>query len=93
MTLNLLMLGSGLISIGAIGAWLIARKDKYLLESGLIILMDSRPELEPLIDYLLKNRALGAAMHDYDRQVFDKQALYYKTNMLERKKILPNPYT
>jgi hypothetical protein len=87
------MLGSGLISIGAIGAWLIARKDRYLIESGLIIVMDSRPELEPLIDYLLKNRQLGSALHDYDKLVAEKQALYSRMNMLGRKTILPNPYT
>lgn len=89
MTYLIVYIAMALVILIATGALLHSQNKAYTLQTKLIILMDHRPELEQLMDYLYQNQSLANTIHLYDKAVAQKQALYTKQNMLKRNEILP----
>lgn len=69
---------------------LMKAKDKiYNLQTKLIILTDTRPELEALLDYLFLDKPLAQTVHNYDKEAAKYAAQIAKQNMLKRESVLP----
>ena len=70
-------------------AWLQAKNEVYAMQTKLIILADTRPELESLLDYLFLDKPLAQTVHNYDKEAAKYAAQIGKHNMLKRESVLP----
>jgi hypothetical protein len=70
-------------------AFLAVKDQVYELQTKLIILADTRPELEALLDYLFIDKPLAQTVHNYDKEAAKYAAQIAKQNMLKRESVLP----